>query len=712
MNQTTLRKIDLKKTCGTYSGSIQKTLKELFSISVGQSETSQSTNKLKEKDNLYFSILFTGQVYGEFLIGLTKKTAIKMLGIPYEQEKENEIYEKNRSDILGTFREIANIAAGATLVSLKEVFDDLSLTPPRSIEGYITLSSSQIESVSLAHEAGELSCYIYVDYMRLDIANTLVKKEVILGLEKEKQEELRRLNRAKSQFLANMSHELRTPLNGMIGMLDVLKTSHLDQIQLEQFDVIYRSGEFLLSLISDILEFSKIESGKLEIERRPFDLRETLEGIADSLAPVVHRRGLDFVVKISPKISGLYLGDQTRIKQVLNNLIGNAAKFTPTGSITLLVESIEDNTIRMQVLDTGIGIPKDKIESIFGSFSQVDVSDNRRYGGTGLGLSISKSIVHAMGGDISVESQEAKGSSFVVNIPLERQKKEPVLTFINDFSNTKAFIYTDNRTLFKYVCESLADLEDTLEVSGFELTDGDSIGLNDTVFFDFQILRSSGLDSFFMSPIWEKISNRNIRTIILVQSRFLSEASLVISKSNHQRVSLLSVPISLSKLHKVMSKSNVTNSKTLGHLSQFKVEPLPDSKSDQSREGKKILVVDDNPTNQLVLQTLLKKMDYDCQIANDGKEAVDLLKAGGRFDLIFMDCQMPIMNGYDATRAIRLLEKESGSHVKIVALTADAFRETKEECFEAGMDDFATKPLKRDALEMILSSAFKLRLQN
>jgi len=510
-----------------------------------------------------------------------------MLGIPYVPEKENEIYEQNRAEILGTFREIANIAAGATLVSFKEVFDDLSLTPPRSIEGYITLSSSQIESVSLAHEAGELSCYIYVDYMRLDIANTLVKKEAILSLEKEKQEELRRLNKAKSQFLANMSHELRTPLNGMIGMLDVLKTSHLDQIQLEQFDVIYRSGEFLLSLISDILEFSKIESGKLEIESRPFNLRETLEGIADSLAPVVHRRGLDFVVRISPKISGLYVGDQTRLKQVLNNLIGNAAKFTPTGSISLLVEPSEDNFIRLQVLDTGIGIPKDKIDSIFGSFNQVDVSDNRKYGGTGLGLSISKSIVQAMGGDIFVESQEAKGSSFVVSIPLERQSEESFLSGGTGFLNTKAHIYTDNRTLFKYVSESLLDIEDTLDVNGLELTDVNSIGLNDTAFFDFQTLKSFGLDFFFTSETWKHISKNNIRVIVLVQPRFLSEASSMLSKSKHQRVSLLGVPISLSKLHKVMSKSEVADYAVLGQLNQLKSTSSPENRPERSRDGKK-----------------------------------------------------------------------------------------------------------------------------
>lgn len=708
MNSIESKKIDLKQTCGTYSDSIQKTLRDLFSISVGGHELPHSINKLKEQDNLYFSILFTGQVYGEFLIGLTKMTAIKMLGLSYDTEKENEIYEENRTEILDTFKEVANIAAGATLASFREVFSDISITPPRSIEGYITLSSYQIESVSLQHEFGELSCYIYVDNMRLDIANTIYRKEKQLVQERERQEELKRLNHAKSQFLANMSHELRTPLNGMIGMLDVLKTSPLDQGQLEQFDIVYQSGEFLLTLISDILEFSKIESGKLEIENRPFDLRTTLETIVDSLALVVQRRDLEFIVKISAKISGLYIGDQTRVKQIFNNLIGNAAKFTPKGSISLIVEPDEKGTISFRVIDTGIGIPKGKINSIFGSFNQVDVSDNRKYGGTGLGLSISKSIVNAMGGELFVESEEAKGSCFTVKLPLEKLETQESKFNQTCFMNTKFFAYTDNKALFNSLEDILMDVGGTLDKRTIELTDTNNIGVSDIVFFDFQSLKYNGVEGFFKSSVWSHITRNNIHVVMLTQPRFLAEATEIIKKTGFKNISFLKIPVFLSKLISAVSNFDFENRSVSALPLPSNEKQIETHKIDPLR-SKKILVVEDNPTNQLVLQTLLKKINYSCEIVNNGLEAVELFKAGHKFDLVFMDCQMPIMNGYDATKTIRQMEAQTKMHTKIIALTANAFRETKEECFEAGMDDFATKPLKKDILEAILEDAFKSR---
>tara|TARA_B110001454_G_scaffold219199_1_gene251754 strand:- start:60097 stop:62223 length:2127 start_codon:yes stop_codon:yes gene_type:complete len=704
MSGLDMNRIDLKKTCGAYSGSIQRTLKDLFAIDVESNVNSASTTKLKEQDNLYFSILFTGQVYGEFLIGLSRKTAINMLGIPYTQENEKEIYEANRAVILDTFKEVVNIAAGSTLASFKEVFEGLSITPPRSIEGYITLSSYQIEAVSLHHQFGDLSCYIYVDYMRLDIVNTLTKKENLIKAEKEKQEELKRLNKAKSQFLANMSHELRTPLNGIIGMLDVLKTSPLDQAQLEQFDVIYRSGEFLLTLISDILEFSKIESGKLEIEKRSFDLRNALETVVESLTSVIQRRNLDFIVKISPLIYGTYIGDETRIKQILINLLGNAAKFTPSGSITLSVGANKDSKIEIKVIDTGIGIPAEKLETIFGSFSQADVSDNRKYGGTGLGLSITKSFATAMGGTISVESEEAKGTCFTVQLPI--QKTDFSVAFPkerNSISDSKVFVLTHNNRLFESLNENLWVVAPLVSIERIDSDYSSHFDFKDRVFLDFQTVKEYCSTALETTPLWKNIRDQNVSVVLLVQPRFLGEANQLLTKLTHPKISILTVPILLGKVSKILSNPSV--------LEVTKKENKVPQKDNLNLEAseKKILVVEDNPTNQLVIENLLKKLNYRCQIVNDGKEAVELIEKGKTFDLIFMDCQMPIMNGYDATKAIRNYEKESNIHTVIIALTANAFRETKEECFEAGMDDFATKPLKRELLEEILTRTFKGR---
>lgn len=705
-----LKRIDVKKTCNQYSGSIQRTLRDLFSIELESSIETQSVTQLKEKENLYFSILFTGEVYGEFLIGLTKKTAIKMLGIPCEIGDEDEVYIKNRSEILDAFKEVANIAAGATLVNFRDVLLDVSITPPRSIEGKVTLSAYQIEMSPLTHKFGDISCYIYVDYMKLDISKTLAKKEESLTAEKSKQEELKRLNRAKSEFLANMSHELRTPLNGMIGMLDVLKSSTLSSAQMEQFEIIYRSGEFLLSLISDILEFSKIESGRLEIEKRSFDLRSALEAVVENLSAVVHRKQLDFIVNISPDITGSYIGDQTRLKQILINLIGNAIKFTPTGSISLSVQKIDNNFYEFEVKDTGIGIPQDKLESIFGSFNQVDVSDNRKYGGTGLGLSISKSIALAMGGRIQVTSEEAKGSKFTVVMPLEMVPNSEKPISCPDLAGKKIHLLIENQSLLDSTIGSLNGLQvDPANLIVQQVFDFD-LKLNEILISDYQswseILRQ---DKDSKKQLVEKLIAKEIHLVLLIQSKDLSRASEMVTKTGVKKVTILTVPVALGKLSQAFSVKSSTVFQKPVEESTGK-SSLQDTALADENANKKILIVEDNQINQLVIKAMLKKLNYECCIVNDGKEAVDLVKSGEYFDLIFMDCQMPIMNGYDATRAIREFERSSIDQTKktrIIALTANAFRETKEVCFECGMDDFATKPLKNETLAELLKKCFK-----
>lgn len=679
--------IDIQKECQLYSRSIQNALHDILNVNVTATTDAERVSQLEEEDNLFFSILITGQIYGEFLFGLNKKTALKMLGIGIEDDKQ--AYIQNRLDVLDAFKEVINIAAGKTLAELKNVFPDLSITPPKAVEGHITLPNYEMARTYLHHLSGRLSCYIYIDYMKLDVATLLEKDKELLKISNEKQEELKRLNKAKSEFLANMSHELRTPLNGMIGMLDILKTSKLSSVQMEQFDIIYRSGEFLLSLISDILEFSKIESGKLETENKKFNLRDAIESVTESLSSMIFGKGLDFNVYINPTIANEYLGDQTRLKQVLMNLLGNATKFTPSGSIYVDVDVSEDQQIVIKVTDTGIGIPADKIDTLFSSFSQVDVSDVRKYGGTGLGLAISKSIIEAMGGSIQVKSEEAKGSEFTLKIPFE---------IVPGSSGDEKVIPKNNfkiigagpavvHTLSKYLISHAKNCE----INIMSISEDILLQENDILFIDLKFWQK--LERDLILKFVEKVKRANTYVVFLTLPRELEVVQAIAREHDWGRIYFLNRPIEYKRIISLLKKNT--------YLSLRQAEDV--KKVLSAQENRKVLVVEDNKVNQVVVTTMLMKLGYEADVVGDGQQAFNLISKGSSYYFILMDCQMPVMSGYDATRAIRKLEEVGQAHIPIIALTANAFRETKENCFECGMDDFATKPIKLETLKEVVS---------
>ncbi len=638
---------------------------------------------------------------------LLEKQIAKLLSGQYLEDKTIQDFLSLISNTYSTFERDKKISEHAFEIGEKEY---QSVTKYLQYQNNIHLQSIvKIKEAILTLDPAAIVNTGNTDYDLISVISFLEKQ---IQKKKELEWELihakevaENASKAKSEFLANMSHEIRTPLNGIVGMTEIALETQLTLEQRRFLTVIRSSSETLMGLINDILDFSKIDAGKLELVPVDFSLRDEIPKAIQALGLKASEKRLEFIFQLEQDVPDLFAGDVLRLQQIIINLVGNAIKFTEKGEVLLKgdLESVSGGlaVLHFTVADTGIGIPADKLSIIFEEFTQVDSSTSRRFGGTGLGLAITRRLVEMMGGRIWAESEEGRGSTFHFTIQLKMQSGKHRPRFIPSpvLEGTPILVIEDNVSTAAYIVQML----EHFRMKPYVVSNGESAlsALKKATrekrpypLILLDITLPGKMNGFEVAATMKKSKTlHNTAIIVVTMSQKASDrkqfAKLGVT-------SFFSKPFSQSDLLDAIQ--NVLLGRSLA-ASTHKSDINGTSRLQEVvtlKEKLSILLVEDNLVNQEVAGSMLTRRGHHVVMANNGKEAITAIQKHA-FDIVLMDVQMPVMNGYEATRKIRDMEKQ-GRHIPVIGLTANAMNGDRKKCLDAGMDDYVSKPMRPDDL--------------